>query len=179
MIGMVEGLAVAVAWAVVLGVPTGLLLGGFFTKAFPTPPELAWARHLFGAAAVVPSALLASSLTMTWHEIYDYDMETTVVMDGRHALARTVVFAGWGCAALAVAGVHGRRNWAPSTLVVAWVLLGLSWLTSFGSLESSSEVHGGLPTATLGVVALTVLVVAGFLLRDLQLIRTERTAAAR
>jgi hypothetical protein len=62
-------------------------------------------------------------------------------------------------AGLIVAGLHGRRNWAPMALTVSWLMVAGAWFASTGELvdgDASGEAGPGLRLATRALLVVTV-----------------------
>jgi hypothetical protein len=62
-------------------------------------------------------------------------------------------------AGLTVAGLEGERNWAPTVLTLAWLLLPWGWWSATGEpvdSDAGGEAGAGLRLATCAVLVITV-----------------------
>jgi hypothetical protein len=146
--------------------PAGLVLvvvivaAGVRSPRYAPRPELRWARGTVGGLVAVPAGMLLGSLTATWYVREDPTGGESVT-DGGDATTVVVVAGGLVVAALIVRGLHGRRNWAPTALLVAWLPVGWAWIAATDAYDIlqempvKAEVEAGLVLATAGMGVMT------------------------
>jgi len=136
------------------------LVAALASRRFRPDPALAWWRALLTAVAVFGSGLLVVSLAPRWWTIDDPEREVTLVTEGTSAYPIVLVAIGLLAAGLTVVGVHGRRNWAPMALTVAWLLVAGAWYASTGELHDSDSGGKAGPGLRLATKALFVVTLA-------------------
>ena len=136
-----------------------IVAAGLRSPRYRPRPDLRWARAAVAALVVVPVGMLLASLTQTW-SVRD-GVRGRSVTDGGDPTAVAVVAGGLAVATLIVRGLHGRRNWAPTALLVAWVPVGWAWIGAtdrydiLRELPMEADAEAGLLLATVGMGAMT------------------------
>jgi hypothetical protein len=133
------------------------------TKPFVPHPALTPLRRLVVGLSVVAAGLLLVSVPQVWWTVDDVERGTTIVTRGTSWFPLVVVALGLVSVGLTVAGVLGRRNWAPVPFWLVWGLVAWGWFESTGEPTDSDAggVSGpGLDAATcallVGAVALAL-----------------------
>ena len=135
------------------------LAAALASRRFRPDPALAWWRALVTVATVAGAGVLVASLAPRWWTIEDWEREATLVTEGRSGYPIVLVAFGLLAAGLIVAGLHGRRNWAPMALTVSWLMVAGAWFASTGELvdsDASGEAGPGLRLATRALLVVTV-----------------------
>ena len=136
-----------------------IVAAGVRSPRYRPRPDLRWVRGAVAALVAVPVGMLLASLTQTWSVREGVGGRS--VTDGRDAAAVVVVAGGLAVVPLIVRGLRGRRNWAPTALLVAWLPVGWAWMGAtdrydiLREMPMEADVESGLVLATAGMGAMT------------------------
>lgn len=152
-----------------LGLTIGMgVLAALVTRPFVPAPTVAPLRNTLTGLALAAGGMLVFSLTQDWWTtVEDSEPQTT---GGTSPFVLIVVAAGVSSIVLIVAALWGRRNWAPLSLVLTGLLVGIAWLASAPDLwDATGEVTGeakvGLRLATWSLLLLTITATIGSVTR--------------